>query len=40
MFRLDNMRRRPSKMFLKSISYDYFGYTALREHTPVQFRYD
>lgn len=38
MFCLDNMP--PSKIFLKSISYDHFGHTALREHTPVQFRYD
>lgn len=38
MFRLDNMP--PRKMFQKSISYDHFGHTALREHTPVQFRYD
>jgi hypothetical protein len=35
MFRLDNMP--PSKVFLKSISYDHFGHTALRENTPVQF---
>ncbi|KAI0270961.1 hypothetical protein BGY98DRAFT_923254 [Russula aff. rugulosa BPL654] len=38
MFRLDNLP--PSKIFLKSISYDHFGHTALRENTPVQFRYD
>ncbi len=38
MFRLDNMPS--SQIFLKSISYDHFGHTALREHTPVQFRYD
>ncbi|KAN0111856.1 hypothetical protein V8E52_008062, partial [Russula decolorans] len=38
MFRLDNMP--PSKIFLKSISYDHFGHTALRENTPAQFRYD
>jgi hypothetical protein len=38
MFRLDNMP--PSKKFLKSISYDHFGHTTLRENTPVQFRYD
>ena len=38
MFRLDNMP--PSNIFLKSISYDHFGHTALREDTPVQFRCD
>ena len=38
MFRLDNMP--PDDIFLKSISYDHFGHTALREDTPVQFRYD
>ena len=38
MFRLDNMP--PSKVFLKAISYDHFGHVALREDTPVQFRYD
>ncbi len=38
MFRLDNMP--PSDIFIKSISYDHFGHMALREHTPVQFRYD
>ena len=38
MFCLDNLPS--SKIFLKSISYDHFGHTALRENTPVQFRYD
>ena len=38
MFRLDNMP--PGNIFLKSISYDHFGHTALHEHTPIQFRYE
>jgi hypothetical protein len=38
MFRLDNMP--PNTVFLKSVSYDHFGHAALRENTPVQFRYD
>jgi len=36
MFRLDNMP--PRNCFVKSISYDHFSHTALRENTPVQFR--
>ena len=37
MFHLDNMP--PDDVFLTCISYDHLGNRALREHTPIQFRY-